>query len=827
MNHPGIAAIYGIEEQDDTRALVLELVEGPTLADRIAQGPIPVDEALPIAKQIAEALEAAHEQGIIHRDLKPANIKVKDDGTVKVLDFGLAKALNPSPQGDPSESPTLTAAATQMGVIMGTAAYMSPEQARGKPVDKRADVWAFGVVLYEMLTGRRPFGGDDVSKTLARVIDREPNWAALPDKVPPVLSTFLRRCLQKNPKQRIHDIGDVRLAVEGAFETAVLGAVVTEPQPTPLWQRPVPLLLAATALVTGGILVGRALSSAPPAAPTVTRMSVVLPDGVQYVNSSSPSHGLAVSPDGTQIVYRGGSYGQTQLFRRSLEDLAVEPLPGTEGGMQPFFSPDGASVGFITQPDYELKRVRLDGRSPPVTVVEGLNLGSAGVWRDDGIVYSLLHRGVFRVAPDGGTPVELLRAAATVGRPGRLVLVPETGDLLVEMAAPSDSPWVALLVSESGESHRLLDDARLVALTASGRLLFERDGVVLAALFDLNARTVGPATPVLNRVAYDAGSLVPQVAVSASGTLAYVPVRSESPVTTLRWADRDGSWTAVGELPAGSAYVDLSPNGTLAMVGTFGTPRRTFLWDVSRQVPTGLEVEGLTPRWHPDGRHVALSRGADLLLLDVEDSSETTLVATTTRADSPSFTADGATLAFRTRGESTSQDIFALLPGESEPRPVVATAAEEHSPALSPDGRWLAYVSDESGSLQVYVVRFPSGTGRRRVTSTGMGNEPLWRRDGRALFFKEGPIGGVMDLRMVSIGLGDTLDLGASETLFVVSDPAQQVRTGWFWNVGATYQANADGTRFLMVWHERPEPATEIVVVQNWHQELLERVPID
>ena len=245
LNHPNIAAIYGIEEAEGTRALVLELVEGPTLADRISKGPIPLDEALPIAKQMAEALEAAHEAGVIHRDLKPANVKVKGDGTVKVLDFGLAKALDPNPEGDPSQSPTLTAAATQMGVILGTAAYMSPEQARGSTVDRRADIWSFAVVLYEMLTGRKPFPGDDISQTLARVIDRDPDWDVLPKTLSPALDTYLRRCLQKDPRQRVRDIGDVRLALEGAFETT--GGMPSEPTVAPhlrAWQRPVPALLA-------------------------------------------------------------------------------------------------------------------------------------------------------------------------------------------------------------------------------------------------------------------------------------------------------------------------------------------------------------------------------------------------------------------------------------------------------------------------------------------------------------------------------------------------------------------------------------------------------
>ena len=835
LNHPNIGHIYGLEEAEGTKALVLELIEGPTLEDRIKRGPIPVDEALPIAKQIAEALEAAHEAGVIHRDLKPANIKVREDGTVKVLDFGLAKALNTSVEGDPNQSPTLTAAATQMGVIMGTAAYMSPEQARGKPVDKRADVWALGCVLFEMLVAARAFKGDSASETLAAVIKTDPSWGSLPADTPPHLHTVLRRCLEKDPRQRVQATGDVRLALDGRFENAVPVANASETPPLRLWSRPVSLLIAATAAVTGGFLAGRVVTPEPPSeAQLVTRTSVVLPGAIEYERIGGGTHGLAVSPDGTQLVFRGGTGDLVpgQLFRRSLDDLTVEPLPGTEAGLQPFFSPDGASVAFFTF-GFELKRVGLDGQSPPVTLVEGTSSsGSTGVWREDGIVYSVPEVGIFRVAPDGGTPVELLDAKTGGGYISRLALVPETGDLLYSVGVPGESQRIVGMAPGSRQPVPLVDDALLVTLTVSGHLLFERDGVMLAAAFDPAARTLGPATPVLDRLAYDDGARVPQVAVSPSGTLAYVPAPGSERVATLAWVDADGTRASMGELPAGSEVVDLSPDGTLALVGTTVSPNRMILWDLTRQAPAGLEVEGRTPRWHPDGRRVALGRGTDLLLLDVEDRSEETLVAGTARTDSPSFGVDGATLAYVSFGKAGDQDIFALLPGEAEPRPVVATDAEEHSPSLSPDGRWLAYVSDASSidfAGDVYVARFPSGTGRRRVTNNG-GIEPLWRQDGRVLFFKErrAPTSEepVWDLRMVSIGPGNTLELGAAESLFATVDATQRVYTGAYWNMGATYQATADGTRFLMVWNTFPEPAKEIVVVQNWHEELKRLVPI-
>ena len=364
LNHPNIAAIHGLEDSEGTKALVLELVEGPTLADRIAKGPIPVDEALPIAKQIAEALEAAHEAGVIHRDLKPANIKVKSDGTVKVLDFGLAKALDPMPEGDPSQSPTLTAAATQMGVIMGTAAYMSPEQARGKPVDKRADIWAFGAVVYEMLTGKRAFAGDDVSLTLAKVLEREPDWAALPSSLSPVLATYLRRCFVKEPKQRIPDIAAMRLAMEGAFETGVPQVAAAIAVAQPLWRQP--LLVAAASLLAGVLVTGLVAWSLRPTAevPRVTRLPIAQPDAQPLFLSVGYSPTLTLSPDGTRAVYRVLVDDQPALVVRAFDALETTVL--YEGDVyDPFFSAAGAWVGF--KDGDAIKRVAVTG-GPALTI---------------------------------------------------------------------------------------------------------------------------------------------------------------------------------------------------------------------------------------------------------------------------------------------------------------------------------------------------------------------------------------------------------------------------------------------------------------------------
>ena len=407
LNHPGIAAIYGIEKSEDTQALVLELVEGPTLLDRIAKGPIPLDEALPIAKQIAEALEAAHEAGVIHRDLKPANIKVREDGTVKVLDFGLAKALDTTPQGDPSQSPTLTAAATQMGVILGTAAYMSPEQARGKTVDKRADVWAFGAVLYDMLTGTRAFDGEDVTQTLARVVERDPNWERLPAGAPPVLTALLRACLTKDPKHRLRDVGEFRLAIEGGFDIVQHQTPQAGPASrSPFWRHPALGWGAAAAVATGMLVLRTASVPVDDTLDGVTRQSaILLPEGVDWPVIGS---GIAVSPDGRSLVFELWRNGVSQLYRRPIDRLGdPEPIPDTERAIAPFFAPDGQSLAYfrgLCLADELLARRSL----------EGLGNGWARTPEQRGKEFGEVDESLSCGADDAGEDLLGLRAA---GRP--------------------------------------------------------------------------------------------------------------------------------------------------------------------------------------------------------------------------------------------------------------------------------------------------------------------------------------------------------------------------------------------------------------------------
>ena len=514
LNHPNIGHIYGLEEAEGTKALVLELVEGPTLADRIAEGPIPVDEALPIAKQIAEALEAAHEQGIIHRDLKPANVKVKADGTVKVLDFGLAKAFQPDASGaSASESPTisLTAAATQMGMVIGTAAYMSPEQARGKPVDRRVDIWAFGAVLFEMLTGTKPFPGDDVSQTLARVIDRDPDWNALPRDVPPALSTCVRRCLQKDPRQRVRDIGDVRLAMEGAFETTVSASQAGALQPAG-WRQALPWVAALALAVTTGFAVWTFKAS--PAAPIV-RFEI---PPAELMTFPGGARALTLSPDGTRLVYEANQ----QLYVRMRDQREAAPIRGTEGGTAPFFSPDGQWIGFFTA--NQLKKVSINGGAP--TTLCDVQAGLSGTWGPDGtIVYGILGpTGLSRVSAAGGTPEAFSTRQEGEGDHDYPDFLPSGDAVLFTIGQPDQWDDAQLVVQslDTSERHVVLEGGFYGRFVPTGHLVYARAGGLMAVPFDLRTRRVtGDPAPIVEGVWQ--GSSGVQFAFSNDGMLAYVP----------------------------------------------------------------------------------------------------------------------------------------------------------------------------------------------------------------------------------------------------------------------------------------------------------------
>ena len=833
LNHPNIGTIYGLEEAEGVKALVLELIEGPTLADRIKQGAIPVDEALPIAKQIAEALEAAHEAGVIHRDLKPANIKVREDGTVKVLDFGLAKAFQPD-ASDPSvsASPTmsLTAAATQMGMVIGTAAYMAPEQAKGKAVDKRADVWAFGAVLYEMLTGLKPFVGDDVSTTLARVIEREPDWDVLPSNLSPVLATYVRRCLAKEPKQRVHDVADVRLALNGAFETA-RDARSEGPQ-SEGWPRSL-RWVGVLALAAGlGVLITGQVMRALPATVTIQRVSINLPASAPFATPRDARRALtfsqlAVSPDGARLVYGGAVDGRPLLHIRELDQTVAQPILGTEGAGQPFFSLDGQWIGFFASDGTsgeELKKVSVTGGTPIRLCTT--SQGSGGVWSsDDEIVYS------------DGDPAELYRVSAAGGPCERLTspsdesadqivwpdLLPGSSAIIVSRVATFGVGAVGSIAAfspETGEYHTLIERGHRARYLPSGHLVYYVDGDLMAVPFDVD-RLLAIGNP----VAVVEGVLGTNFSISETGMLVYVRRQAlEERQDRLVWVDRQGqSDPAIAE-PGDYGHLQLSPDGRHLALGS------DDIWviDLERETRTRLTSgdrgPGVAPitAWSPDGLQVTFNRQSgsgdySLDRINADGSGESELLLNRPYFLTPgSWSPDGRELAFYQMlpGGSGNRDLWILRPGEdSEPTEFLATEFNERAPSFSPNGRWLAYVSDASGRDEIYVRPYPATSGGQVTISTDGGVEPVWSSDGQELFYRSGNA-----VMAVSIGSGAVLSPSPPQKLF-----EGRYRRG---SAGvASYDVAADGTRFIMAT-VAPSAAVNLDVVLNWHQELLERVPI-
>ena len=826
LNHPGIAAIYGIEEAEDTRALVLELVEGPTLADRIAQGPIPVDEALPIAKQIAEALEAAHEAGVIHRDLKPANIKVRDDGTVKVLDFGLAKALDTTPSGDPSESPTLTGSATALGVIMGTAAYMSPEQARGRPVDKRSDIWAFGAVLYELLSGTRPFEGRDVSETLAAVIQSSPRWDALPGDTLPRLTNLLCRCLEKEPRQRIQAVGDIRLAMEGAFETmADAGSDSVAAPPFQVWQRPVPLVLAVLGLTALSSLGAWTLSRPEPTPPAVARFVIVSP------GAAPRGAVLAMSPDGAHVIYQSGTGqgGTGRLNIRAIDEFASVPLRGSEGDGDPFLSPDGAWVGFLA--GGELRKVSVVGGAPlPLTNLPGLLRGAS--WgTDDRIIFGTHDGGLFGVSGGGGESETLTLLDNDQGETSHTwpFIIPDRDAALfvISTGQTLSTGQLAVLDLNTGAISRLGLAGVRPHYVSTGHLVYAaEDASVQAVPFDAASLDVmGNPVPLVEGVLVsDNGAAV--FAISDNGQLAYMADEGLGSHRSVVWVDRQGHEDPLEGLePAGYRSLRLSPDGTqlvldIAHQRSAGGGQRLWTYDVARGVRAQLTsgVSDRNPLWTPDGERIVFARGNRLFwtLADGTGVAEE-LLGRREGVNGPlpeSWLPDGRILLTKMSGPLSVIEVLSM---DGVRTTEIVIESDAGSPVVSPDGQWIAYHANESGQNEVYLDRFPQLGDRRQISASG-GRVPLWSPDGSELFYRS--IDGRQVFK-VAISTEPRLTLGASEMLFE-EDYLAAVGTTRPWNL------SSDGQRFVIIKND-PGDATaspEINVVLNWSEELKARVPV-
>ena len=803
----------------------MELVEGETLAEQISKGPIPLDEALPLFHQIAEGLGAAHEKGIIHRDLKPANVKIGPDESPKILDFGLAKAFtdDPTASKNSSQSPTLTKG-TAMGAIMGTASYMSPEQARGKTIDKRTDIFAFGCLLYEALTGRRAFGGETVTDTLAAVVKSEPDWSALPQETPAQVRELLERCLRKKADRRLHDIADARIEIEEALGAPAPDSIPADSARAAFTRKQLGLALSIGLLV--GALAVRSVISPPTESDLpLIRASLNLPEGSAFLLDSTS--GVAISPDGAHIAYTGRVEGRNQIFIHSLDSPDPRRIETDGFASMPFFSPDSQWLGFET--GRELKRVAISGGAPvTIAAAEAWANPRGASWApDDTIVFAPYGSGgLSRVAADGGAVDVLTVPKLDDGEKGhRFPHVLPGGEALLFTIARSDiesfdDAAIAVLFMDTGEYRVVVEGGGRGVYVDSGHLLYARGSSLLAVPFDLKTLSVQGApvpvaTGVLTRPMFGASAF----AVASSGTLVYVAGEAFLQENRLLWVDRGGDSTPIARRARPFSFVAHAPASRQLAVTIAGANDGLWIYDLERDtlspLVTGFDNSG--PVWTPDGTRVAFrSNRTGHYSVHWVRADGTGPVELLTAGDyerfPSSFTPDGETLLFMEAHPETGGDIWTLsMSGQRQAVPLLETKAGESSPFVSPDGRWLAYESDESGENEIYVQPFP-GPGRRWQVSTAGGVNPGWNPAGGELFYRSR--GRTM---VVNVAGADELTFGKPRILFETSQTPD----------GRPFAISPDGQRFAMVFDEPRPEVDELRLVLNWTDELKRLVPTE
>ncbi len=829
LNHPNIAQIYGLEESNGVRALVMELVEGEDVSQRIARGPIAIDDALPIAKQIADALEAAHEQGIVHRDLKPANIKVRPDGAVKVLDFGLAKLAHVGATAGPSDvtaSPTITSPAmmTGVGVLLGTAAYMSPEQAKGREADKRSDIWGFGCVLYEMLTGRRAFDGEDMTEVLGAVVRLEPNWEALSSDVPQPIRTLLQRCLVKDRRKRTADIAAALFVLDHQAGIAAPGTASAAPlRRRPLWRRAAPIAAAAA---IGALLAGAAISFlTQPVSPSVVRTTIPT-SGSSALSLQGTDRDVAITPDGSRVVYRGNN----KLLVRTLNQLEPTALGGLAAPRDVFTSPDGVWIGFFD--GNILKKVAIAGGSPiSVCTVQGAPRGAT--WGPDGTIIFATNTpsiGLQSVFADAGAePTVLTKSDRERGDdrwpeflPGGeavlFTIIPATGG--------SENAQIAVLDLRTRTSKVLIRGGSHAHYVPTGHLVYGAMGTLRAVAFDLERlAVVGASVEVVEGVV-----TTPQGAanfgVASNGSLVYISGARTSGTGTVFSVDRQGNSSPLQGLTLNSYRdVQVSPDGKRLALAT-----STDVWsyDLERATPslvTTGPAEGRSPLWSPNGQRILYTsrragypelfwRPADGTGVDqglfARAKDLIDLVAT-------GWSSDGSQFLF-TEVAASGQSAIGQMAIKGAPDPtMLLTGGFNAFAAVSPNGGWIAYTSDRTGQFEIYVERYPQ-LGQQQKISTGGGMRPLWSRDGQELFFSNYK----RQMLVVPVQLGTTLVFGRQQELFefaMVALPGSR-----------PYDIAPDGRRFMIIGSGEGdvsggEATQQIVFVQNWFEELKSKVP--
>jgi serine/threonine-protein kinase len=831
LNHPNIAGIYAVED----RAIVMELVEGEDLSRRIEQGALPLADALPIAKQIADALAVAHETGIIHRDLKPANIKVRGDGTVKVLDFGLAKIAEAreggggTERGNAENSPTLTARATQMGMVLGTAAYMAPEQAKGRAVDRRADVWAFGCVFFEMLAGQRAFPGEDVTDTLAAIVRGEPDWKLLPIDLPKPVRMLLECCLVKDRAARLADMSVARFLMSDAATMLSGTTPGPSPAPTPAPRRVAPLVVGAMALAAiATFFLTRSLLSSRAAAPgALTRAAIVLPDGDEV--GSTGLLPIALSEDGSRLAYVGVHDGKNRIFVRALGDATAKALDGTEGGDGPFFSPDGQWIGFFA--GSKLRKIAVGGAAMQPLADAANHRG--GSWSRDGYIYFAPTNtsGIWRVPETGGTATEVTKKDAATGEISHRWphVVQGTNTLLfgVWTGPGVEEANVAAQTIGTPGHHLLVKGANAPRYAAGpGLLLYTRIGELFAVPWQPSQTTLGRAVPVAtSERTNDNGNEGPgNYTVSANGTLAYIPGSVSINAKRLVWVDRKGTITQAPVPERIFENAAIAPDGTRAIVQIRESTVSLWTFDFSLNTLTpvaNFAGSSQAPLYSHDGTRV-IYRGTrqglrNLYWRRADGSGDEERLTTKPEVNQTptSVSADGHWLLF---AENSAQEVGGVgawvlrLDGDRTPKRLFPSPNGEFGAQFSPDGKWIAYQVPVSARPEIYVMPFPGPGPSRRVSTEG-GTEPLWSRDGRELLFQVGT-----RLMSVTVTPGATLSFSAPRLVH----EGRFLRTI---NGNTSWAMTRDGQRFLRIQQVEPErPFTDILLVLNWFDEAMRRL---
>ncbi len=851
LNHANIAAIHGLEEADGTKFLVLEYVPGDTLAQRVARGPLPLKDAFEICRQIADGLDAAHEKGIVHRDLKPANIKITPDGKVKVLDFGLAKAVDAiSPLESLASGATVTAEMTQVGVMMGTPAYMSPEQACGKPVDRRTDVWAFGCVLFESLATRRTFSGETTTEVLAAVLEKEPDWSALPATLPENVRSLLRRCLTKDRSRRLRDIGDARLELEETLSTQVAATQARVVRRRAYW----PAVAAAVVVAAAGLGIWGWLHGRSVPAPEVVRFTHQFPQGNRLAPGWNPS--VMFSPDGKTVAFDYEVDGITNAFQRSIDTLEQKPLGGVKNLSAPVFSPDGRFVAMVDRMDQALKKIAVGGGAPvPLTATDMFGRGD---WGKDGFIYftDRYPGAIQRIPENGGAPqpVTKLNPQKSEFTHRHAQILPGGKAIIFTVVSAGMKSYndarIEMQVLESGQRKILAQNGFGPRYSPSGHIIYANGGSLYALPFDLRGLEVtGLPIKVVDGVQMSINTGAAYFDVSATGSLAYVPGIAEGGARTLEWVDRRGNAEALPLQQASYLFPRISPDGKTLAMEIEGATHNLFSWDIARPaVITQLTTDGLShaPLWTPDGASICYrswKAGTMTMWSMPADQSRPGERLTTigARQSAVSVSLDGRYLAYNEMAEvpqgngngdggmtdegggissamGTGSDIWILpLTGpDRTPRAFKKTPFDEASAKFSPDGKWVAYCSNRTGRSEVYVEPWPGPGMRVQLTSEG-GTDPLFSHDGREIFYRNGD-----KMMVVQVSFAGGFKPGPPVLLWVGHySHGLSSSCGPPGVSSANYDVTADGQRFLMV-KDKDEDAgsSSLVVVLHWADEL-------